>query len=110
MPSTPNRGEVWWLDFDPQAGHEQGGRRPALMLSHAAYNRKVGLALLCPITNQIKGYPFEVVIPDGLAVRGAILSDHIKSMDWKARRPAFLTRLPDPVIEEVLDKARSLLD
>ena len=92
---TPERGDIFWLDFDPQAGHEQGGRRPALILSPSSYNRKVGLAPLCPITNQIKGYPFEVAIPDGLAVRGVVLSDHLKSLDWEARRPAFLTPLPN---------------
>lgn len=110
MASIPERGDVFWLDFDPQAGHEQGGRRPALVLSPSSYNRKVGLALLCPITNQIKGYPFEVLLPAGLAVRGAVLSDHVKSLDWKARHPAFIAHLPDEVTDTVLTIVGSLLE
>ena len=82
----PQRGDVVWITLNPQAGHEQAGRRPAVILSPAAYNDKVGLALLCPITSQIKGYPFEVVIPPGLRVGGAILADQVKSLDWQAPR------------------------
>ncbi len=84
MAYMPERGEAVWITLNPQAGHEQAGRRPAVVLSPAAYNSKVGLAILCPITNQIKGYPFEVVLPTGLAVTGAILSDQVKSLDWRA--------------------------
>ncbi|MEW6173530.1 MAG: type II toxin-antitoxin system PemK/MazF family toxin [Bacillota bacterium] len=84
-PYTPRRGDVIWITLTPQAGHEQAGRRPAVVLSPAAYNSRVGLALLCPVTNQVKGYPFEVMIPDGLAISGAILADQIKSLDWRAR-------------------------
>lgn len=78
MAYVPDRGDVVWLDFTPQAGHEQGGRRPAVVLSPVAYNKKVGLALLCPITSQVKGYPFEVLIPSGSPVTGVILADQVK--------------------------------
>ena len=79
----PDRGDVVWIDFSPQVGHEQSGSRPALIISPASYNGKVGLSLLCPITNQMKGYPFEVSIPSGHEVEGVILSDQVKSLDWK---------------------------
>ncbi len=105
----PERGDIIWLTFDPQAGHEQAGRRPALVLSPAAYNGKVGLALLCPITNQVKGYPFEVAIPEGLGVSGVVLADQVKSLDWRVRRAELIGRLPDSVVIEVLGKLRTLL-
>jgi len=105
MAYVPDRGDVVWLEFDPQAGHEQAGKRPAFVLSPVAYNRKVGLALLCPVTNKIKGYPFEVDVPAGLAVSGTILSDQLKSLDWKARHATFICRLPDEIIAQVLAKA-----
>jgi len=106
---VPERGEVVWIILNPQAGHEQAGRRPAAVLSPAAYNGKVGLALLCPITSKVKGYPFEVVIPDGLAVRGAILADQVKSLDWRARETEKICRLPSPTVNEVLQKLGVLL-
>ena len=109
-PYCPKRGDVVWMSFNPQAGHEQAGRRPALVLSPEPYNRKVGLALLCPITNQVKGYPFEVVVPDGLKAAGAVLSDQVKSMDWKARGAAFLCSLPESTVQQVLNKVGTLLD
>ena len=87
---VPNRGDVVWIDFNPQTGHEQAGRRPAIVLSPSAYNGKVGLAILCPITNQAKGYPFEVPIPTGLAVKGVILADQVKSLDWQSRNAQFI--------------------
>ena len=93
----------------PQSGHEQSGRRPALTLSPASYNRKVGLAIFCPITNQVKGYPFEVLIPKGLKASGAILSDQVKSLDWKARNASKICRISGDVIEEVLEKIGLLL-
>ena len=83
---VPARGDLVWLEFNPQAGHEQAGHRPALVLSPQEYNRRVGLALVCPVTSQVKGYPFEVVLPSGLPISGAVLSDQMKSLDWKARR------------------------
>ncbi len=105
----PGRGDAVWIDMDPQAGHEQRGRRPAMILSPAEYNSKVGLALLCPITGQIKGYPFEVLVPAGLKVQGAILSDQLKSLDWRARKAAMICSLPVPTIGEVLSKLGTLL-
>lgn len=98
-----------WLTFNPQAGHEQAGRRPALVLSPLSYNAKVSLALLCPITSQVKGYPFEVSIPDGLPVAGAVLADQLKSLDWRARDAAFIYALPTTVTSEVLQKVGLLL-
>src|ERR1051326_3048845 len=98
----PERGDAVWITLDPQAGHEQAGRRPALVLSPAAYNGRVGLALLCPITSQVKGYPFEVALPEGLAVSGVALADQIKSLDWRARKAARICEIPEDVIVEVL--------
>ncbi|OLE51459.1 MAG: mRNA-degrading endonuclease [Acidobacteria bacterium 13_1_20CM_3_53_8] len=109
MAYVPNRGDAVWISFNPQAGHEQAGRRPAIVISPAAYNRKVGLAIFCPITNQIKGYPFEVIIPTGLKVTGAVLSDQAKSLDWKVRDTELIVRLPPAVIDEVLKKLKTLL-
>jgi len=109
MAYVPERGDVVWISLSPQAGHEQAGRRPAVVLSPAAYNGKVGLAILCPITGQIKGYPFEVLIPPGLAVSGAILSDQVKSLDWQARQAEFICALPMVTVAEVLRKLGLLL-
>ncbi len=106
---VPDRGDVVWINLNPQAGHEQAGRRPAVVMSPAAYNGKVSLAILCPVTNQIKGYPFEVVIPQGLKVSGAVLSDQAKSLDWKARKAELICKLPDTVINDVLRKLTTLL-
>ena len=109
MPYVPQRGDAIWINFDPQAGHEQAGRRPAIVLSPQTYNGKVGLCLLCPITNQVKGYPFEVLIPAGLAVTGAALSDQAKSLDWRVRQAEFIVQLPKTITNEVLKKLNSLL-
>ena len=109
MAYIPERGDAVWITPNPQAGHEQAGRRPAVVLSPSAYNKKVGRAILCPITNQAKGYPFEVAIPNGLEVTGVILSDQVKSLDWKARRAERIDRLPDEIILEVLLKLNTLL-
>jgi mRNA interferase MazF len=106
---VPDRGDAVWLFFDSQAGHEQAGRRPAVVLSPAAYNGKVGLAIVCPITSQVKGYPFEARLPVGLSVAGAILSDQAKSLDWKARKAQFICRVPGNTIQEVLNKLGALL-
>jgi len=106
---SPERGDVVWLSFNPQAGHEQAGRRPALVLSPKEYNNKVGLSLLCPITSQVKGYPFEVAIPDDCEVQGVVLSDQVKSLDWRVRDAEFFCRLPIEVINEVLGKLLTLL-
>jgi mRNA interferase MazF len=106
---VPERGDLIWLTFDPQAGREQAGRRPALVLSPAAYNARARLAVVCPITNQIKGYPFEVVLPEGLPIRGAILVDHLKSLDWTQRRAEPAGRVPAEMMSEVLARLRALL-
>jgi mRNA interferase MazF len=105
----PQRGDAIWITLNPQAGHEQAGRRPAVVLSPGAYNGKVGLAILCPITSQIKGYPFEVRIPDGLPIRGVILADQVKSLDWRARQAEWMCTLPPDVTAEVLAKLGLLL-
>ncbi len=108
-PYIPERGDIVWITFQLQAGHEQAGQRPALVLSPAAYNGKVGWALLCPITSQVKGYPFEVAIPEDLPTTGVILADQVKSLDWRARRAEFQHRVPDSVVDEVLQKLVALL-
>ncbi|MBZ0281093.1 MAG: endoribonuclease MazF [Anaerolineae bacterium] len=106
---VPNRGDAIWLTFTPQAGHEQAGRRAAIVLSPAAYNDKVGLALVCPITNQIKGYPFEVLLSSDEAVTGVILADQVRSLDWRARKAEFITQLSASIVEETLAKLNTLL-
>jgi mRNA interferase MazF len=110
MAYIPERGDVVWITFHPQAGHEQTGRRPAVVLSPKAYNGKVGLALLCPVTSQVKGYPFEVEIPEGLPVNGAILSDQVKSLDWKARSAEKACSLPEESIKKVLQRVKALIE
>ena len=105
----PRCGDVVWITLNPQAGHEQAGRRPAVVLSPQNYNGKIGLAILCPITKIIKGYPFEVLIPEGLPVMGAILSDQVKSLDWRARDAELICSLPTETISEVLQKLVTLL-
>ena len=109
VPSAPDAGDLVWLTFDPQAGREQAGRRPALVLSPRVYNSKSGLALVCPITNRAKGYPFEVVIPSGHDVTGVILADHVKSVDWKARRAEKFGHCTIDVIDEVRARLAPLL-
>lgn len=106
---VPQRGDAVWITLNPQVGHEQAGRRPAVVLTPSIYNSRVGLAVLCPITNQIKGYPFEVLIPGGLPVSGAILADQVKSLDWRAREAELLCVLPGETIREVLQKVSVLL-
>jgi len=105
----PERGEVVWITMDPSAGHEQSGRRPALVLTPAAYNGKVGLALLCPITSQVKGYPFEVQVPGGLPVEGVVLADQAKSLDWRARGAELLCAVPRETILAVLLRLETLV-
>ncbi len=109
MAYIPARGDIVWLTFNPQAGHAQAGRRPALVLSPSEYNEKVGLALLCPITSQIKGYPFEVEIPDGLPVTGVVLANQGKNVDWKARQAEWACKLTATAVAEVLGKISTLL-
>jgi len=106
---APDRGDIVWVDFDPQAGHGQSGRRPALVVSPRSYNQKVGLVLLCPSTSRRKGYPFETPLPKDLNVAGVVLADQVKSMDWKARRAEFCCRAPAGTVLDVIGKAQSLL-
>lgn len=109
MEYVPERGQVVWLDFDPQAGHEQAGRRPALILSLRIFNERTGLALVCPITNRVRGYQFEVHLPEDVGVTGVVLANQIKSLDWRVRRADYICDLPQAVVAEVLGKATALL-
>ncbi|MGK2960939.1 MAG: type II toxin-antitoxin system PemK/MazF family toxin, partial [Gemmatimonadaceae bacterium] len=104
-----DRGDAVWLTFDPQAGHEQAGRRPAVALSPREYNARTGLAIFCPVTSQAKGYPFEVSIPGGLPLAGTVLSDQVRNLDWKARRASRICKLPPVTIDEILGKLATLL-
>ncbi len=105
----PGAGDLVWLDFSPQTGREQAGRRPALVLSPATYNERAGLIVACPITSQAKGYPFEVALPAGLPIAGVILADHLKSMDWRQRRAEPAGRAPKYVLKQVRDRVAVLL-
>jgi mRNA interferase MazF len=107
---VPARGDIVWVTLSPQAGYEQAGRRPAVVLSPRAYNAKVGLAVLCPVTSRVKGYPFEVALPPGLPVSGAVLSDQVKNLDWRARKAELICPLPALVVAEVLGKLRTLFE
>jgi mRNA interferase MazF len=107
---VPERGDLVWIDFDPHAGHEQSGRRPAVVLSPSSYNRKVELGIFCPVTHKGKGYAWEVAIPAGRGVSGVILADQVKSLDWKERQIQFAGTLPREILDEVLDKTLALID
>lgn len=110
MTYIPDRGDLIWIDFTPQQGHEQAGRRPAVVISPASYNGKVGLAILCPVTNQIKDYPFEVKVSATSKVSGVILADQVKSLDWQARKSEFISKLPKKIMDEVLLKLNTLIN
>lgn len=105
----PCRGDIVWLTFDPQSGHEQAGRRPAVVLSPDSYNTTVGLALCCPVTNRSKGYPFEVSLPSTQSIQGVILADQIKSLDWRTRDAEYIETAPDEVMKELFNKIGLLL-
>jgi mRNA interferase MazF len=107
---VPDRGDVIWIHLDPQAGREQAGHRTCLVLSPAIYNGKTGLAVMCPITNQVKGFPFEVALPEGITTTGVVLADHIKSLDWRVRKAKFREKIPHHVVQEVLDTTMTLLE
>ena len=107
---VPSRGDLVWLQFNPQAGHEQAGHRPALVISPSSYNRRVGLAICCPVTSHVKGYPFEVLLPADLGVEGAILSDQIKSLDWRVRKARRIGSVPADVLHETVGKIVALVD
>ncbi|MEW6666158.1 MAG: endoribonuclease MazF [Thermodesulfobacteriota bacterium] len=108
-PYIPERGDAVWISLDPQAGHEQAGRRPALVVSPSAYNGRVGLALLCPITSQVKGYPFEMPLPAGLPVAGVVGADQVKSLDWRARKATRIGAIPEEVVTQVVSRLQALL-
>lgn len=105
----PDRGDIIWLYFRPGSGHEQRGRRPALVLSPSAYNGKVGLALVCSITSQIKGYPFEVLLPEKSPVSGVVLSDQVRSLDWRARHAECACKASETVVDDVVAKLSALI-
>ena len=107
---VPNRGDIIWLNFNPQSGHEQAGKRPALVLSPALYNRKTSLLICCPITSRIKGYPFEVLLPPQSKLQGVVLSDQVKSLDWRARRATLAGKSGSEVLSEVHAKLDVLLN
>lgn len=106
---VPDSGDLVWLTFDPQAGHEQRGRRPALILSPRAYNSKARLAIACPITSHVKGHPFEVPLPAGRKIAGVVLADHVKNLDWQARRAVFEAKAPADIVTDVRERLRVLL-
>ncbi len=110
MSYIPNRGDVVWINLDQQAGHEQAGFRPVLVLSPAAYNSRVGLMICCPITKQAKGYPFEVLIQKNPKVSGIILADQAKSLDWKARGAKKKGQVSDPELTETINKLKAIID
>ena len=107
--NAPDRGDLVWIDFDPQAGREQAGRRPALVISPARYNRPVGLLVACPVTGQAKGYPFESPLPTDLPIRGVVLADHVRSLDWRVRRTEFICKAPPEVVDQVTAKVQALV-
>jgi mRNA interferase MazF len=98
----PDRGDIVWLDFNPQLGHEQHGRRPALTLSFKEYNEKIGLGIFCPITSKVKGYPFEVEVI-GKRINGCVLSDQVKSLDWTERNLEFIEKIEKDKLEDVIN-------
>ena len=107
---VPDRGDLVWLDFDPQIGHEQAGRRPALVLSPRRYNEKTGLAVMVPITSHTKGYPFEVALPSGMRTTDVVLADQLKCVDWTARKAKRIATAPEVVVRDVLAKIVALID
>lgn len=106
---APERGDIVWLNLSPQAGHEQAGKRPALVLSPKQYNSRTGLAVVCPVTNQKKDYPFEVELRQAKSITGVILSDQVKSLDWKVRQATFADKAPEAVVHECTRKIKALL-
>ena len=103
MAYVPSKGDLIWLDFSPQAGHEQKGKRPAIVISSKEYNKRTHLALCCPITSNRKGYPFEVVL-SGQKIKGVILTDHLKNLDWKIRKARSIEKVKPKTISECIEK------
>ena len=106
---APRRGELVWLDFSPQSGHDQAGRCPALVVSSGRYNQRTGLMLACPITSQSKGYPFEVPLPAGLGIGGVVLADHGRSLDWRARNAEGVSKVDAVTLDEVCLRLAALI-
>jgi mRNA interferase MazF len=106
---VPEKGDIVWLDFDPKAGHAQKGRRPALVISQMSYNEKVGSGIVCPITSKEKGYPFEVKV-EGKNISGCVLSDQVKSLDWKIRNVEFIEKASAEVIEKVVEIIKVIIE
>jgi mRNA interferase MazF len=106
---APQRGDLVWVSLNPQAGHEQAGRRPALVVLPIEYNERVGLALMCPVTSRVKGYPFEVALPEDLGISGVVLADQVKNLDWRVRQAEHACTAPRSVVAEVLGKLNALL-
>ena len=106
---VPEKGDLVWLNLDTQAGHEQKGRRPAICVSQAIYNKKIGLALFCPITSHIKGYPFEIVL-DNHSINGCILSDQVKNLDWTQRNCTFIEKASEEEINTVVDNIKLMIE
>ena len=106
---VPDRGDIVWLEFTPHAGHEQAGRRPALVLSPRNYNKRSSLALFCPITSRVRGYPFEVQLPASGTITGVVLADQLRSQDWRARHAKFVVRASPPTVSEVQGKLGALM-
>jgi len=104
----PEAGDLVWVSFDPQSGHEQAGRRPAVVLSPREYNEKVGLALTCPITSKVKGYPFEVPL-HASRIQGVVLADQVRSLDWRSRQFTFIERAPADTLIAVVQTLQTLL-
>lgn len=105
----PDRGDVVFTNFSPQSGHEQAGKRPALVLSPRIYNERIGLALMCPITTSVKGYVFEVAVSNMKKVKGAVLADHVKSIDWTTRKIRFIGKGSKEMLTHTIAKLQTLL-
>jgi len=106
---VPKHGDIVWLEFKPQTGHEQSGKRPALVLSHENYNKVVGLGIFCPITSKVKGYPFEVALPENIEIQGVILSDQVKSFDWRQRNAEFICKVDNITINKVVSLINKMI-
>lgn len=110
MAYLPQRGDTIWVDLDPRTGREQSGHRPALVLSPREYNRKMKVAICCPITSREQRSEFEVPLPNNLGVKGTVLVYHVRSVDWRARGSRFLASVPDEIVDDVLLMLAAVLD
>lgn len=104
----PERGDILWISFTPKAGKDQAGHQPAIVLSHKEYNKRIGLAILCPVTTKVKGYPFEIKI-DFKEIKGVILADHVKNLDWKERKATLIEKAPDNIVDEVITLINTII-